>query len=87
MVKKPQFLDIKTKVQFCFVVGSIVLLVAKFVAYYFTNSAAIFTDAMESIVNVLAGMLSLYTIYLSSKPKDTDHPFGHGKIELISASI
>lgn len=59
----------------------------KFTAWFITNSVGILTDAMESIVNVMAGAISLYCIYLSSKPKDKDHPFGHGKIELISASI
>jgi cation diffusion facilitator family transporter len=42
---------------------------------------------MESIVNVIAGFISLYAIHKAAIPKDEDHPFGHGKIELISASI
>ena len=42
---------------------------------------------MESIVNVVAGAISLFSLCLSKKPKDQNHPFGHGKIELISASI
>ena len=47
----------------------------------------ILTDAMESIVNVIAGFISLYSLYRAAKPKDENHPFGHGKIELISASV
>ena len=59
----------------------------KFIAFLVTNSVGILTDALESIVNVVAGFISLYSIRLAAKPKDTEHPFGHGKIELISASL
>ncbi|MEP7127649.1 MAG: cation diffusion facilitator family transporter [Chitinophagales bacterium] len=65
----------------------IVLLIAKFVAYLLTHSNAILTDALESIVNVVAGGIGLYSLNLSAKPRDSDHPYGHGKIEYISASI
>lgn len=66
---------------------SIVLLAGKLVAYYLTNSVAILTDALESIVNVVAGFLGLYSLHLSAKPKDADHPYGHGKVEFISAAV
>jgi len=78
---------IKQRVQTIVVICGIILLIGKFGAYYLTNSVGILTDAMESIVNVVAGLISLYAIHLAAKPKDEDHPFGHGKIELISASI
>lgn len=78
---------LKMRVQAWIVSISVLLLVAKFVAYFVTNSAAIYTDAMESIVNVVAGFISLYSIHLASQPKDYDHPFGHGKFELLSASL
>ena len=63
------------------------LLVIKFVAYLITNSVAIFTDAVESIVNVTAGAIGLYALYLSAQPADKSHPFGHGRVELISATV
>ena len=66
---------------------SIVLLLGKFLAYYLTNSVAILTDALESIVNVVAGFMGLYSLQISAKPKDVEHPYGHGKIEFISAAI
>ncbi|MGL4412054.1 MAG: cation diffusion facilitator family transporter [Bacteroidales bacterium] len=78
---------IKLRVQRNIVLVSVTLLIAKFVAFFLTNSVGVFTDAMESIVNVTAGFISLYSLHISSKPKDKDHPFGHGKAELISASI
>ena len=64
-----------------------VLMAVKFVAYYLTGSMAILTDALESIVNVVAGFVGLYALYLSAQPADKSHPFGHGKIENISAII
>lgn len=66
---------------------SIVLLSAKLLAYYFTNSVAILTDAMESIVNVAAGFIGLYSLYVAAKPRDADHPYGHGKAEFLSAAV
>ena len=66
---------------------SIVLLVIKFVAYYITHSVAILTDALESIVNVAAGFIGLYSLYLSAQPRDENHPYGHGKAEFISAAV
>jgi cation diffusion facilitator family transporter len=66
---------------------SVVLLVVKFSAYYITHSVAILTDALESIVNVVAGFIGLYSLYVSAKPRDINHPYGHGKAEFISAAV
>lgn len=66
---------------------SIVLMLAKFVAYFITQSNAILTDAAESIVNVLASSFAFYSIYLTTLPKDENHPYGHGKVEFFSAFI
>lgn len=66
---------------------SFVLLIIKFYSYYITNSTAILTDALESIVNVVAAGFATYSIYLSSKPRDENHPYGHGKIEFFSAGV
>jgi cation diffusion facilitator family transporter len=66
---------------------SVILLVIKFIAYYSTHSVSILTDALESIVNVVAGFIGLYSLYVAAKPRDIDHPYGHGKAEFISAAI
>lgn len=66
---------------------SVLILVIKFVAYYSTHSVAILTDALESIVNVTAGFIGLYSLYVAAKPRDTDHPYGHGKAEFLSAAV
>lgn len=69
------------------VVLGFTLLIIKYVAYWLTGSVAIFTDATESIVNVVAACIGIYALYLSAKPADRNHPFGHGKIEIISSAI
>ena len=66
---------------------SVVLLVIKFIAYFLTHSVAILTDALESIVNVVAGFIGLYSLYIAAKPRDINHPYGHGKAEFISAAV
>jgi cation diffusion facilitator family transporter len=63
------------------------LLFVKFTAYYLTYSVSILTDALESIVNVVAGFIGLYSLYVSAKPRDEDHPYGHGKAEFVSAAV
>lgn len=75
------------KIQFFVTTLSIVLFVLKFVAYFMTHSLAVLSDALESIVNVLAGAIGLYSLYVASKPKDKEHPYGHGKAEFISAAF
>ena len=63
------------------------LFVIKIVAWYLTNSVAILTDALESVINVIAGFIGLYSLYLSAQPRDANHPYGHGKVEFVSAAI
>jgi len=66
---------------------SVVLLLLKLGAYYLTSSTAILTDALESIVNVVASAFALYSIYLSNQPRDQNHPYGHGKVEFLSSGF
>ncbi|WP_159474840.1 cation diffusion facilitator family transporter [Dyadobacter sp. 3J3] len=68
-------------------VASIFLTGLKFFAYYLTDSNAILSDALESIINVIASGFAFYSIYLSAQPKDRNHPYGHGKIEFFSAGF
>lgn len=68
------------------VVGS-VLLAVKFIAYRFTGSTAILSDALESIVNVVAALFALSALVFAGRPADRNHPYGHGKIEFFSATF
>ena len=65
----------------------ILLFVGKLVAWRLTNSDAVFSDAMESIVNIIAAFMGLYSLYLAAKPQDENHPYGHGKVEFITSGI
>lgn len=69
------------------VIVAVLLFAVKILAYYITHSVAILTDALESTVNVVSGFIGLYSLYVASKPRDTDHPYGHGKAEFISAAV
>ena len=60
---------------------------AKFTAYFITSSNFVLTDAAESIVNVIASSFAFYSIYLTSQPRDINHPYGHGKVEFFSVFI
>ncbi len=68
-------------------VFGIILFIGKIVAWKLTNSDAVFSDAMESIVNVISAFMGLYSLYLAAKPKDEDHPYGHGKVEFVTSGI
>lgn len=63
------------------------LLSLKFVAYSLTGSTAILSDALESIVNVVAAVFAIGGIVFAGRPADRSHPYGHGKIEYFSAAF
>lgn len=66
------------------VVG-VLLLAVKYVAYLATGSTAILSDALESITNVAGATFALGGIFFAIRPADEGHPYGHGKIEYMSA--
>ena len=69
------------------ITAGLLLMGIKFTAYFITGSAAIFSDALESIVNVTASAVALFSLYLAHTPADESHPYGHGKIEFLSAGF
>jgi cation diffusion facilitator family transporter len=75
------------KVQATAVIVGLVILLIKFSAWMITGSNAILSDALESIINVLAGSLAFVSIYYASQPRDDNHPYGHGKIEFVSSGF
>lgn len=75
------------RLQAVVLVTSVVLTGIKFLAWWVTHSNAVLSDALESIVNVVAGAFALYALILAAKPRDREHPYGHGKVEFISAGI
>ncbi|MCC6401862.1 MAG: cation transporter [Flavobacteriales bacterium] len=65
----------------------VAVMAVKFLAWHLTHSTTLLSDALESIVNVVAGGFALYSLVLAAKPRDREHPYGHGKVEFISAGI
>jgi cation diffusion facilitator family transporter len=65
----------------------VLLLAVKYVAYLHTGSAAILSDALESIVNVVAALFALGVLVFAGRPADRNHPYGHGKVEFFSAAF
>lgn len=57
----------------------------KFYAYRLTGSTALLSDALESIVNVSAAAFALWAIRAAEAPPDQEHPYGHGKLEFVTA--
>jgi len=66
---------------------SLVVLGIKTLAYFQTYSTAILSDALESIVNVVAAIVALFVVFYVSQPADREHPYGHGKLEYFSSAF
>lgn len=66
---------------------AVLLLIAKLVGYRVTNSAAILSDAAESVVHLLAVVFAAYSLHVSEKPPDHSHHYGHAKISFFSSAF
>lgn len=84
-------MEARSKLKWRYMLASVgvgvAIMLLKFYAYWVTGSAAIFSDALESIINVLAAGFGLYAVRLSEQPRDEGHPYGHGKVEFIAAGF
>ncbi len=74
-------------VSIVYLLVSIIIFAIKWLAYYRTGSQAVFSDALEGIVNIFAALIALTLIYFALQPADKDHPYGHGKLEFFSAAF
>jgi cation diffusion facilitator family transporter len=75
------------RIQSWILIVAVFLFTFKIIAWWITHSVAILTDALESIVNIIAGIVGLYSLSIAYKPRDSNHPYGHGKAEFLSAAI
>jgi cation diffusion facilitator family transporter len=66
---------------------AVLLFVLKISTYFYTHSQMILSDALESIINIVASGFALFSVQWASRPKDHDHPYGHGKIEFFAAGL
>ncbi len=69
------------------IIGSLIVFSIKFIAFFISNSVALLSDALESIVNILASGMMFLSIYISEKPADDTHNYGHQKVEDISSAF
>ncbi|MBI4718000.1 MAG: cation transporter [Planctomycetes bacterium] len=67
--------------------SSFVILAGKLTAYALTHSAALFSDAAESVVHLAATGFATYSLWYASRPADAKHPYGHGRIAYLSAGF
>ncbi len=77
----------KKQVALTAIVAGVVILLVKLLAYFVSNSVALLSDALESIVNIAASGLMLFSVWLSEKPADDSHNYGHQKVEDISSLL
>lgn len=77
----------KKKALIIVLVLSVLIMLIKFAAYFITLSNAILSDALESLVNIAATSFALFSVQYGAKTKDSDHPYGHGKIEYVAAGF
>jgi cation diffusion facilitator family transporter len=66
---------------------AVLLLAAKYEAYVLTHSQAVLSDALESIVNVVAAAFAIGSLMFAGMPADRNHPYGHGKVEFFAAAF
>lgn len=66
---------------------SITLMAAKMGVYFMTGSVAVLSDAIESVINIATSGFAIYAVWLSSLPRDREHPYGHGRVEYLAEAI
>jgi len=87
MTKKNFVTNKNIRLQYWVIFVGIALLIIKFVAWWITQSNTIFSDAIESLVNIVMAFLGLVSLYFAARPKDMNHPYGHGKVEFLYATV
>jgi cation diffusion facilitator family transporter len=80
-------MDRTTKLAAGSIVVGLLVLGLKYAAYLLTGSVALYSDALESIVNVATAVTTFLAVRLSAVPPDASHPFGHQKVEYLSAVL
>src|SRR4030095_12045110 len=83
----PPEISIKKRAALISLIIGFLMFFGKVGAYILTCSAAVLSDALESVVHVIATSFAFYSLLLSTKPPDTEHPYGHGKVSFFSAGF
>ena len=79
------FFKNKSRVLFFSIAAALITMALKFAGYFITGSVGMFSDAAESIVNLLASIIALLALIVASRPPDSSHTYGHEKAEYFSS--
>lgn len=69
------------------IAAAVITIVLKSVAYFITGSVGLLSDAVESVVNLVGGIMALAMLTVAARPADEDHAYGHGKAEYFSSGV
>jgi cation diffusion facilitator family transporter len=69
------------------IAAAILTIGLKTTAWWITGSVGLLSDAMESVVNLVGGLMALALLTVAERPADEDHPYGHGKAEYFSSGV
>ncbi len=69
------------------ILAAVLTIALKATAYFFTGSIGLLSDALESVINLVAALIALFIIKIAAQPPDDDHAFGHDKAEYFSSGI
>ncbi|HTL51189.1 MAG TPA: cation diffusion facilitator family transporter [Planctomycetota bacterium] len=86
-MSEPSFVRQRIRAAALSLAVGVVMLVGKSFAYWLTGSAGILSDALESVVHVIATGFAFYSVLLSARPPNPKFPYGYGKIEYFSAGL
>ncbi|MEP3045537.1 MAG: cation diffusion facilitator family transporter [Roseibium sp.] len=80
-------LGLRLKTALASIAVGLVVLVLKFEAYRLTGSIALYSDALESTVNIASSIATAAAVWFAAKPADSNHPYGHDKAEYFAAVL
>ena len=75
------------KLQYILTGLTVIVFALKVATFLMTHSMSVLSDTLESVVNIIATIVGSYSMYIVAKPKDKDHPYGHGKAEFVSSAF
>ena len=78
---------ISKETSFLGLISNILVALLKVVLYIFTGSISILSDAVNNITDCVSSIISIFGIRLAAKPRDKDHPYGHGRLEYLISLV
>ncbi len=80
-------MTLPTKIALGSIAVGVLILGLKYAAFLYTGSIALYSDALESIVNVASSLATLAAVWFAQRPADSNHPYGHDKAEYFGAVV